>query len=231
MISVIVPCYNEEDSIADVYNGLSVSLKDFDYEIIFVDDGSTDSTGDKLSALGAKDTRVAVVTHDNNAGLGKALKTGFENSSGDVIITTDADSTHDASLMPDMARLVENGYDVVIGSRYVKGGGMLHVPLYRVAVSKLAGLLFHIILGMWGINDMTSGYRAYSKKVKNVDVVSAGFQAELEILYKMARAKARIIEVPITLEMRKRGSSKFNLIDVAMEYLKLAVDLKLRPNR
>ncbi len=231
MISVVVPCYNEEDSIADVYNSLSASLKNSDYEIVFVNDGSGDSTSDKLGVLCKNDARVIVVTHGSNVGLGKALKTGFENSSGEVIITTDADSTHDASLIPNMVHLIEAGYDVVIGSRYVKGGRMLHVPFYRVVVSKFAGFLFHIILGMWGVNDMTSGYRAYSKKVKEIDFISAGFQAELEILYKMAKAKARITEVPIILEMRKKGFSKFNLAKVAMEYLKLAVNLKLRPSR
>ncbi len=229
MISVVVPCYNEEENVEDVYRNLTSSLKSLgkNYEIIFVDDGSEDSTKKIIERLEKSDSHVVPAIHEKNMGLGKALETGFRRASGDVIITTDADSTHDASLIPNMAELVNKGYDVVIGSRYVGGGKMLNVPLYRIIVSMFTSMVLHPILGIRDVKDMTSGYRAYSPKVKNITITSAGFQSELEILYKISRLGAKIVEIPIVLEMRKKGNSKFKLFKTAKEYLWLVVRLRL----
>lgn len=228
MISVVIPCYNEEENVKDVYSNISAQLKKLGekYEIIFVDDGSWDSTRKIVERIRKSDRNVVVAAHTKNMGLGKALETGFKKSSGNVIVTTDADSTHDPALIPRMVEMVNRGYDVVVGSRYVKGGKMLNVPPYRVAISMLAGTAIHVILGMWSVKDMTSGYRAYSRKVKKVSVQSAGFQSELEILYKMNRLGARIAEIPIVLEMRKKGNSKFRLFKTAKQYIKLVLRLK-----
>lgn len=228
MISVVVPCYNEEENVEDVYKSLSSALGNAgkEYEILFVDDGSKDSTKQVLDKIRASDVRVVVVPHDVNKGLGKALETGFKNSSGSVIVTTDADSTHDPSLIPKMAELVETGNDVVIGSRYVSGGKMLNVPFYRVMISKFAGFAIRLVFGMWKVKDTTSGYRAYSRMVKKISVDSSGFQSEVEILYKMNRLGAKITEIPIVLEMRKKGNSKFRLFRIAKQYAKLVASLR-----
>ncbi len=228
MISIIIPCYNEEESVRGVYKNFSTNLRKFGkkYEIIFVDDGSQDSTFYILKKIQRSDKTVRVVRHEKNMGLGKALHTGFANAKGDAIITADADSEHDAYSVPIMANLIDNGYDVVVGSRFSRGGDTGNVPAHRVLLSKFTTVALHLIFGMWGINDMTSGYRAYSKKVKNVGVTTRGFQSEMEILYKMNRLGARITEVPIVAKRRTGGSSKFRFFKTAAEYLRLVWNLK-----
>lgn len=231
MISIIIPCYNEEESVREVYKNFSTNLKKSGkrYEMIFVDDGSDDSTFSILEKIRKNDRTVRVIKHEENMGLGKALHTGFVNAKGDAIITADADSEHDAYSVPMMANLIYNGYDVVVGSRFSRGGDTGNVPISRVLLSKFTTGALHLIFGMWGVNDMTSGYRAYSKKVKKINVTTRGFQSEMEILYKMNGLGARITEVPIVAKRRTGGRSKFKFFKTATEYLGLIWNLKLSP--
>ncbi len=231
MISIVIPCYNEEESVRKVYKNFSANLGKSGkrYEIIFVDDGSKDSTSTVLEKIRNNDRNVRIVKHEKNMGLGKALRTGFVNAKGDAIITADADSEHDACYVPMMANLIYNGYDVVVGSRFSGGGYTGNVPAYRVLLSKFTTTALHLIFGMWGVNDMTSGYRAYSKKVKEINVTTRGFQSEMEILYKMNRSGARITEVPIVAKRRTGGRSKFKFFKTAAEYLRLVWNLKFGP--
>jgi len=197
------------------------------YEILFINDGSFDSTPQIIKRIMANDKNVKLITHKINQGFGAAISTGFENVTGDVIITMDADLTHDTDMITNFIKEVRNGYDIVIGSRYIENGGMINVPLWRVFVSKFAGLLFSFLFNMFDIKDKTSGYRTYSSLVKKIDITSTGFPVQIEILIKMKKLGAKIKEIPIILNWRKKGYSKFKIFSVMMEYLKMVIYLKI----
>jgi len=197
------------------------------YEILFINDGSFDSTPQIIKRIMANDKNVKLITHKINQGFGAAISTGFENVTGDVIITMDADLTHDTDMITNFIKEVRNGYDIVIGSRYIENGGMINVPLWRVFVSKFAGLLFSFLFNMFDIKDKTSGYRTYSSLVKKIDITSTGFPVQIEILIKMKKLGAKIKEIPIILNWRKRGYSKFKIFSVIIAYLKMVIYLKI----
>jgi len=175
----------------------------------------------------SRDRNVKLIVHQINRGLGGALSTGFKHAIGDTIITLDSDLSHDASNITNFIKEMKNGYDVVIGSRYVGNGGMIGVPKWRVLVSKFAGFLFSILFNMFKIKDKTSGYRAYSTLIKKIDITSTGFPAVLEILVKMKKNDARMKEIPIVLTWRKKGYSKFKIFSIMKAYLKTIFHLKL----
>jgi len=139
----------------------------------------------------------------------------------------DADLTHDINMITNFIKEIKNGYDIVIGSRYVENGGMVNVPMWRIFVSKFAGSLFSFLFNMFDIKDKTSGYRAYSSLVKKVDIKSTSFPAQMEILIKMKNSGAKIKEIPIILNWRKKGHSKFKIFSVMIEYLKMIIYLKI----
>lgn len=197
------------------------------YEIVFVDDGSTDSTPLILKKIMSKDKNVRVITHKTNKGLGSAISTGFKTVTGTIIITLDSDLSHDANNITNFIEEIKKGYDIVIGSRYVENGGMIGVPKWRIFVSKLAGFLFSILFNMFDVKDKTSGYRAYSTLVKKVDIVSIGFPAQLEVLVKMKKNGAKMKEIPILLTWRKKGYSKFKIFKIMGAYLRMVIRSKI----
>ena len=221
-ITFLLPAFNEEDTIENVIGQLDGLRREFrDSEILVVNDGSTDRTGSILKKTMQKVNSLRIVTHSQNKGLGAALYTGFKQARGKIIVTMDADLSHDTSLVKKLVGGLREGNSVVIASRYTPGGRMVGVPLYRVIVSAFANFVFSKLFDL-KVKDATSGYRAYDQRVvKDIRVESHGFSAQLEILIKIRKKASNFKEVPLILSMRKIGYSKFRLFDVFLSYLKL----------
>jgi dolichol-phosphate mannosyltransferase len=230
-----LPCYNEERNvqplISEINRAISQSIL---YRIIAVNDGSEDDTANVLRRL-LKEYPIQVIDHKKNFGLAAALRTGLNAalehaSEDDFIVTMDADNTHDPTTIKYMIKEMEEGAEIVVGSRYTKGGKQLNVPPHRILLSKICNFIISKILHI-PLKDVTSNFRCYRAstlkkvaiKLGDKFIQSNGFDAPLEILFKTyLYAHAIVKEVPTTLHYgRKLGGSKLKLIQTIVNYLRL----------
>src|SRR3989344_2989769 len=138
-LSVIIPMYNEQENVVNTLKKVSDVLysMNIDYELIIVNDGSTDNTLDLLKKEAEKYKRLRIITYEKNRNLGGALKIGFEKAKGDHIITIDSDLSYDAKFIADLYHEAErSNYDIIQGSPYMKGGSALGIPPLRLIISK-----------------------------------------------------------------------------------------------
>jgi dolichol-phosphate mannosyltransferase len=241
-VHVILPAYNEENSLPNLLNRLS-SVEQRDRLIVWlVDDGSTDRTA-LIAKNGVDSLDIRLLSHKVNLGLGQALQTGISNvlkaaSVEDAVIVMDADDTHDTEIMGSMLEKIDEGADIVLASRFVKGGSDSTAPPLRRVLSRGAALVFNIILPLNGIKDFTSGFRAYKACLlkKSVDhwgnrlIEERGFACMVELLLKLRHWEPKIAEVPLVLRYdRKKSQSKLKLWRTLWQYLKLAIRDLLQP--
>lgn len=222
-ITILAPAYNEEGVIKKFLDSVSHVLSEnyTDWEIIIVNDGSTDKTEERINEF--KNTypdKIVCINHEINKGLGAGLETGFKYARGDVVVTMDADCTHDAALIPKFSKEISNEVGLIIGSRYVDGGGMEDVPWYRVLYSKLGNLFFRLAFGL-NVKDISSGFRFYRKDIaKKLVNLSSGFEVQVDILTRVKKETV-IIERPFVLVDRQIGVSKMQYGQLLKAYFKL----------
>ena len=157
------------------------------------------------------------VTHEQNAGIGAALATGFAAIPDGIIVTMDADLSHPLDLLPELVAGCENA-DACYGSRFVPGGGMVGVPLWRSAISRVANIILRAAYRS-PTRDLTTGYRAYqAEAVHGLDLVGEGFETQLEITIRLIAAGKRITEVPLVLTTRVAGESKMRYLSLIPAY-------------
>lgn len=199
-ITVIIPTRNEEDNIAHLIKAIN---KQIECVICVVDDSDNEKT--KVCAFGAADN-VAVIDGQHK-GLGQAIIDGIGRVSDDVFIVMDADFSHNPKYLPDLLRpILEHGYDMTIGSRYIKGGSTEGWTTKRILISKIAGLMAYPVT--W-IKDNTSGFFAVrSEVVSNIELKPSSWKIMLEVLIKCNPTAVK--EVPICFPDREKGKSKFN---------------------
>jgi len=214
---VVVPTYNERDNIDILIEELLV-LPD-NVSVINVDDGSPDGTGEAADAWAAKTDRVRVIHRPGKLGLGTAYIAGFKYALAadyDRILTMDADFSHHPRYIPSMLALSAER-DMVIGSRYVPGGGTLRCTWKRRALSQGANTFAKLMLGLEAL-DCTAGFRCYRREVlEAIDldaIFSNGYSFLIEMIYYVQRAGYRVGEVPIIFEDRRRGTSKISQNEV-----------------
>jgi dolichol-phosphate mannosyltransferase len=222
-VTILAPAYNEEDAIDQFVGGVMPHLED-GWEILVVDDGSTDSTPQRLEALAAANPELRVVTHEQNAGIGAALATGFAAIPDGIIVTMDADLSHPLDLLHELVAGCETA-DACYGSRFVPGGGMVGVPLWRRAISRIANVILRAAYRS-PTRDLTTGYRAYrAEAVHGLDLVGRGFEAQLEITIRLIAAGKTIDEVPLILTTRVAGESKMHYFRLIPPYALMALRL------
>jgi glycosyltransferase involved in cell wall biosynthesis len=203
-LSVVIPVYNEKDTILAVID--QVRSTGHAAEIIVVDDGSSDGTGDVLDTV--KHPEVRVFKHEKNAGKGAALKTGFAQVTGDIVIIQDADLEYDPREYPILtAPIIQGRADVVYGTRFA--GGTHRVLYFWHYIGNRLLTLFSNMLTNLNLTDMETCYKVFKADIlKKIDVKSKRFGVEPELTAKVARMRCRIFEVPISYYGRDYSEGK-----------------------
>lgn len=219
IVSVIVPTYNERENIRNLIPIISENLRDFEHEIIVVDDNSPDGTAMVVEEL-SKDYHVKVLKRSGKLGLASAVVHGFKHARGDYLGVIDADLQHPPEQLKDFVINVMNGSDVAVGSRYTTGGNTEGWSTFRTIVSRGATLLSKPLTK---VKDPMSGYFFLKRKViKNISFEPTGYKILLEILTKGAYNKVK--EIPYTFRIRTIGKSKLGVGEFS-SYLKLLYQL------
>ncbi len=210
-LSIVIPTYNERENIGPLLSGIGGALKEaWAYEVIVVDDGSPDGTAEDVRAAAAADPAIRLLERPRKLGLGSAVAAGFSQAGGDYWVMMDADLSHRPQDLPVLVAALANA-DIVVGSRYVAGGGTLGWPLHRQIISRVAGKVAHLMVGVRA-RDATSGFAIFRREVVEPLLPSLGLEGFKLLLELLAKAPdARVTEVPITFVERSRGQSKLNL--------------------
>ncbi|WP_323594872.1 glycosyltransferase family 2 protein [Aliarcobacter butzleri] len=223
MIYMLLPAYNEEKSLDQLLPKIDKAFKEdmkLDYHIIVCNDGSRDKTGEKLEEY-SKTLPMTIITHKINRGLGETSRDLFEKAAElskdeDIIIRMDCDDTHEPEFIPKMLQKIEEGYDVVIASRFVEGGGQEGLSSYRATISKLANLFMKFFFPIDGLKEYSSGFRAYRAKAikyaintfgnQFIQLKGLGFTATLEKVVKLKIIGAKFGESPFVLRYQQKQS-------------------------
>jgi dolichol-phosphate mannosyltransferase len=211
---LITPTYNEAENLPRLVQAVRGALPAAD--LLVVDDNSPDGTGAIADALALSDSRVRVLHRPGKLGLGTAYVDAFRKGLAegyDRFFEMDADLSHDVRYLPDFERALSAGYDVVIGSRNIPGGGIEGWGVGRHFVSKGGSLYARTILGL-AVQDLTSGYKAFSRRaLEAIDLESVhsnGYSFQIEMTYRALRKGMRVKEVPIVFVDRRAGRSKMS---------------------
>ena len=211
---IVTPTYNEKDNLPVFLEAVRKALPTAD--VMVVDDNSPDGTGAIADAFAAKDSKVRVMHRAGKLGLGTAYLEAFRaglDEGYDRFLEMDADLSHDVRYLPDFVRALDEGADVVIGSRNVPGGNVEGWGFGRHFISKGGSLYARSILGL-GIRDLTSGYKAFTRRALDAidigSVHSNGYSFQVEMTYRAVRKGMRVKEVPIVFVDRTQGQSKMS---------------------
>jgi dolichol-phosphate mannosyltransferase len=201
------------------------------YHVLLVNDGSKDGTRE-IAQKQSGVIPLTVINHERNRGLGEALKTGLGKArdlceAHDVVVTMDADNTHPPDLIPAMVSKIDEGYDLVIASRFVKGAKEFGLSVHRKALSRGASILMRTLFGINNVKDYTCGYRAYrADTIQKAFLVwgdtfiqERGFNAIVEILLKLRSRHIKACELPLILHYDwKEGASKMPIMKTVVRY-------------
>ena len=211
---ICLPTYNEKDNVEPMVRALrGLDLEDL--HVLVIDDNSPDGTGAIADRLATEDDRVHVLHRGRKEGLGPAYLAGFGHAlelGADLVFELDCDFSHDPADVPRLAAATGNA-DLVLGSRYVHGGGTRNWGFVRRFVSR-GGSLYAQVLLQLGLRDLTGGFKCYRRKVlETIDldgISSLGYAFQIETTYRALRAGFRVVEVPITFSDREVGGSKMS---------------------
>lgn len=196
-LSVVVPAYNEETTLAGVVQKI-LALSDL-LEVVIVDDCSSDRTAAIAQGLAAADSRVRFTRHERNAGKTEALKTGFAMTRGDIVIVQDADLEYDPNEIPGVIKPILEGHaDVVYGSRFLVRKATRVLYFYHFLANKLLTFSSNMLTNL-NMTDVETGYKAFRGEIiRNMIIKSSGFGFEIEVTAKIAKLGCAIYEVPIS---------------------------------
>jgi dolichol-phosphate mannosyltransferase len=213
-VLVIVPTYDERENLPLIVGRLHTALPRVD--VLVVDDGSPDGTGDVADGLAAADGRVHVMHRTEKAGLGAAYIAGFRwglEHGYDVLVEMDADGSHAPEQLHRLLDRVAAGADLVLGSRYVPGGSVVNWPRHREWLSRGGNIYSRLALGV-SLRDITGGFRAYRRTVLAElpldDIASEGYCFQVDLAWRTVQLGHRVEEVPITFTERAIGESKMS---------------------
>lgn len=223
---MVLPAFNEEANLGVLLERIDEAMFESgtNYQVVLVDDGSTDGTVTVAEAH-AGSMPIRVERHGANEGLGATIRDGLKAAASlcadeDIVVVMDADNTHTPGLIRSMVRLIKEGNDVVIASRYREGAHVRGVPLHRRVLSFAASVLLRLVFPTWGVRDYTCGYRAYRGRLLKEAFARLGdalvsedsFQCMVDLLLKLRAMGAIIGEVPLILRYDlKAGASKMKV--------------------
>jgi dolichol-phosphate mannosyltransferase len=211
--TVVIPTYNERENVATL---LPRVLELPRLRVLVVDDNSPDGTAAVVAELARAEPRVGLLSRPGKQGLGTAYIAGFRRAlaeGAEFICEMDADFSHDPSYLPELLAAAEARYDLVLGSRYVRGGGTVNWGVVRQLISRGGNVYARAILGL-PVMDSTGGFRCYRRRVlEGIDldaIHSNGYSFQIEMLYRTLRAGFQVGEVPIVFPDRRVGQSKMS---------------------
>lgn len=212
-VVVCIPTFNERENLPRIIERLFASNPDV--HALVIDDASPDGTGAIADELARANPRISVLHRTEKAGLGAAYRAGFAHAieqGANMIVEMDADGSHAPEQLPSLLAALADA-DLVLGSRWVRGGAVRNWPLHRKALSRGGNLYARIMLRV-PIRDITGGYRVFRtttlQRIDFAHVASQGYVFQVDMAYRTLRAGLRVVEVPITFVEREFGSSKMN---------------------
>ena len=221
---MVIPTYNERENIPSVIERIIPvrdTVRPIDLHVLFVDDSSPDGTGDVIRKLMERHDFIHLLSRRSKLGLGTAYAEGFGYSlaslGASIVLEMDSDLQHPPEKIPELIRTVKDGYDLVIASRYVKGGGQKGWSRRRVITSKGANWLARFVLQL-GVKDVTTGFRAMNARAAtelvNSTLSSSGFSFQLEAIKILKDKGMKITEIPFVFESRAHGESKLSRSEI-----------------
>lgn len=227
---VCIPTYNEADNLGPITQAVLKAEPRVD--ILVVDDNSPDGTGKLADELAAKEPRIRVLHREKKEGLGRAYLAAFRWALAEgytYIIEMDADFSHDPRYLPGLLDAAEAGADLVLGSRYVSGGGTVNWGAGRKIISRGGSLYARTILGV-DVRDLTGGFKCFNRRVLESisldDVKSTGYAFQIELTYRTLKKGFTVRELPIVFEDRRVGQSKMSR-KIFLEALTMVWKLRL----
>jgi len=216
-LSVIIPAHNEEENITGVIDRIE-SLLDLEYELVIVNDHSTDKTASVVGGLRLRFPNMRLVENPGPKGFANAIKCGFANSKGELVIPVMGDLCDDLATIKIMAGKIEDGYDVVCGSRYMKGGARIGGSRIKGFFSFFVGRSLKLLIGI-PTCDVANAFKMYRKKViDSINIESKGFEISMELPLKAYYLGHKITEVPTVWRERQMGKSNFKMFNLAPDY-------------
>jgi dolichol-phosphate mannosyltransferase len=241
-LAIVLPAYNEERNLGPLLDSIRDAMAEaaVPYRVIVVDDGSVDQTAEAVASRESS-MPLLLVRHPRNQGLGPTIRDGLRLATelagdGDVIVTMDADQSHNPGLIPRLLQAIHEGHDVVIASRYRPGSRVCGLPAARILVSLGASWTFRILFPTAGVRDFTCGYRAYRAALLKTALATygdrfieaEGFHSMAEILLKLRRLHPIFGEVPFILRYDlKEGATKMRVGRTIRQTLALVLRSRL----
>lgn len=230
---VLLPTYEERENLALIVPRIRGALPDA--TVLVVDDGSPDGTGQLADEMAARDPHVHVLHRAAKEGLARAYAAGFAaalDGGAEFVVQMDADGSHDPATLPAFLDALAEGADLVLGSRYVRGGGTVDWPFQRRLVSRGGNLYAQAVLWL-PYRDLTGGFKAWRadllRRVEPATVRSTGYVFQIELTWRAHRAGARVREVPITFVERRLGRSKMSgaiFVEAFRQVLRLRLTMR-----
>ena len=228
---VVLPTYNERDNLEAIVAAILEHLPVTD--LLVVDDASPDGTGEVADRLAKANSQIHVLHRKRKDGLGKAYMAGFRwglSRDYQYLFEIDADFSHDPKMLPILLHEAEMGADLVLGSRYTKGGGTENWGLIRRGISRVGNIYARLVLNV-PLSDLTGGYKCFRRQALETitleEIHSGGYAFQIEMTYRALRSGFRVVEVPIRFVDRRVGQSKMSKAIVA-EALWVVWRLRLR---
>ena len=225
-LSVIIPARNEQDCIASTVEHLHIELRlhGIDNEIIVVDDGSTDDTWGVLAVTSTRVPTLRPIRNSAPNGFGRAVTLGFDQMSGDAVVIMMADESDDCRDVVSYWRLLNDGWDAVFGSRFIRGGGAIDYPFHKLILNRAANLFLRILFHS-GLNDTTNAFKAYRRTVIEGcrPFLSPHFNLTVELPLKTIVRGYSWTVTPITWRNRRSGFSKLKIKEMGSRYLFIAL--------
>lgn len=229
-LSIVIPAYNEEDCIESTAHLISERLEEdkIDYEILVVNDNSKDNTEAVLQKINQENPRIRYINNYYPNGFGFAVRCGLENFSGDAVAVVMADNSDSPDNMVEYYYKLQEGYDCVFGSRFIKGGKVIDYPIHKLIVNRLANLFIQVLFGL-KFNDTTNAFKIYRKEVIEgiSPLLSHHFNLTVEMPLKAIVRGYSYTTIPITWRNRTTGVSKLKIKEMGSRYLFIVLSIWL----
>lgn len=230
LLSVVIPARDEEGCIASTIEHLHVELRihQIPHEIIVVDDGSTDRTARIVTELGQRIPEARLVTNGPQHGFGRAISYGLQSMRGDAAVIMMADESDDCRDVVRYWNTLNEGWDAVFGSRFMKGGGVIDYPWLKLRINRMANLFIRLLFGI-SLNDTTNAFKGYRRRVIEgcQPLLSAHFNMTVEIPLKAIVRGYSWTTIPITWRNRRTGVAKLKIQEMGSRYLFICLYLLL----